>query len=187
MRTDDKSLTDSWIGRDCNKFVKEAHLHLGYLLHLAYLPEEAGPKARAVLDAAAEEVQQAPDADAGADDDDDDDEYDDEPTDAEVAAEEARHPKMMTAAGGWDAFLALDYEMRPFSDDSDAYRESRAVDYFNAEVRVKREALNEYAVGERSWLSHAGMCVMPRQMVANGDPFAKGCDAAEAFAQKCST
>ena len=48
-RMDEEQLCATWIGRDCSKFVEEAHIHLPHLLHLAYAPEEAGPKALAVV------------------------------------------------------------------------------------------------------------------------------------------
>ena len=49
VRRDDKPFTDSWIGRDCDKFMRDADLLLPHLLHLAYAPQDAGPKALAVV------------------------------------------------------------------------------------------------------------------------------------------
>ena len=48
-RKDDEQMCATWIGRDCTKFIDEAHLLLPHLLHLAYAPAEAGPKALAIV------------------------------------------------------------------------------------------------------------------------------------------
>ena len=46
----------SWIGRDQDKFITEADLHLPHLLMMAYAPESAGAAARAVVAAAAQKT-----------------------------------------------------------------------------------------------------------------------------------
>ena len=46
----------SWIGRDQDKFITEADLHLPHLLMMAYAPESAGAAARAVVEAAAQKT-----------------------------------------------------------------------------------------------------------------------------------
>ena len=60
------------------------------------------------------------------------------PTPAQIAREEAEVPAMITAAMTVDAFQVLLYEGRPFEEDTDAYRRQRAVDYFRAEVTLRR-------------------------------------------------
>ena len=111
-----------------------------HLLHLVYAPEEAGPKARAVIAQAKEQW----DGGGGADDEDDDDgDYDEiNPSPGEVAAAQKDEPKLMQAAEAWDHFDALMYAGRPWDeDDTDAYRKTRAVEYFNAGCHIRKVAI----------------------------------------------
>ena len=59
-----------------------------------------------------------------------------EPTDEELQAEEDAEPTMMRDAGYWDAFLKLvDILQEPWAEpeqDTQAFREARAVKVFNA-------------------------------------------------------
>ena len=61
-----------------------------------------------------------------------------QPTDEEMQAEEEAEPTMMHDAEVWDDFLALiDIIQEPWAapeDDTDAYREARAVRVFNQGV-----------------------------------------------------
>ena len=98
----------SWIGRDCDKFVGEADLHLPHLLHLAFAPESAGPKARAILDEAAKIVKRKESSGEGSsvegssgnaeDDDDDDWDQEFEPTPKEAQAQEEEPLTIVEAA-----------------------------------------------------------------------------------------
>ena len=59
-----------------------------------------------------------------------------EPTEEELQAEEGEEPTMMRDAGYWDAFLKLvDILQEPWAEpaqDTQAFRETRAVKVFNA-------------------------------------------------------
>ena len=84
--------------------------------------------------------------------------------DAEVEAEENAEPEMMTMAGYWDNFLALEAESKePWAtpaDDTDEYREGRAVKFFNLSSKVANDlfALNPEIAGCGCFMSYALSC-----------------------------
>lgn len=89
-------------------------------------------------------------------------------------------PRMLRDARSWDKFRTLCYAMRPFEADDSEYRKVRAVEAFNAAADVMEEykRLNPQAV---SACPHVALCVVPRQMVAHGDPGRRGTDQSESY------
>ena len=182
-RKEGEDPVSSWAGPDCRRLMENAATILPHLLHLAHAPASAGPAARAALEGAKAAIAEPTAADV--EDDEDDADYDYIPTPAEVQAEKDATPMLIVCAKAWDRYFELvDYESRVFEEDSDKYREQRMVSYFNAEVATKRDLIL-LGVGDKSFGSHIGMCVVPRQILTDGDPGRRGCNVNEAFGAKC--
>ena len=109
-----------WIGREVKKFLAEAHLHLPFLLRVAFAPAELVPEVVAGVVVGAQGLEMDSDSDDSAGSDQEDSEAE------QVGGLEA-------AAQYWDNFLALVAALqRPWdADDTDEYREERAVEAFN--------------------------------------------------------
>ena len=90
----------------------------------------------------------------------------------------------MLQAGRWDHFLALCREARrewaPPDEDTDEYREDRAVKLFNVSMHVANDiyALNPDLAG---WVLHVLCFIVARQYPALGDPQHRNCEACESF------
>lgn len=70
-------------------------------------------------------------------------------------------------AQSWDALMQLVYALRPFDhDDSQAYREARAVETFNAAADVMKEYKRLHP-NAQSACPHVALCVLPRQQVSS--------------------
>ena len=114
----------SWIGREVKRFLAEAHIHLPFLLQLASAPID-------VVDCVAEDEGAGLEYES-------DDEY--APTSDEVAEEEKAEPLMIEHAQAWDNFLEwVRLIQTPWASDSDEYRKSRAVSWFNCARRCSRD------------------------------------------------
>lgn len=88
--------------------------------------------------------------------------------------------RMMRDARAWDHFRQLCFAMRAFEKDDIEYRRQRAVEAFNAAALT----MGEYKRLHPDALSacpHVALCVVPRQMVAHGDPGRRGTDHSEAY------
>lgn len=68
-------------------------------------------------------------------------------------------------AQSWDAFLRYVHELRPFEDDSEAYKEKRAVAAFNAAGPMLREYKRLHP-NAQSACCHVALCIVPRQVRA---------------------
>ena len=116
--------------------------------------------------------------------DDDDDEVDDDflPTDEEVEAEKSLLPEMMQHAEDWDGFRTLAIvAMRPFDPargDSSAYRDERAVEYFEAAVAVAR-AMKRHNPESTSAIPSVMVEVVPRMIKLYGCQLKLGSDVSE--------
>ena len=140
-------------------------------------------------------------------------EYDDEyePTEEELAEEEAEEPLMMRNAEVWDNFLEYIHlaqeQWAPEDEDTDLYRMQRAVEFFNlgahgratspscplpapmltsvcaAATTGNKVANDIYALKPTllSWVPHVMCFVVPRQILELGDPSRRSCDACESF------
>lgn len=168
--SDDEDPTKHWIGREVKRFFAEAHIHVPFLLQLAAAPADCVPEMAAFAGVDGAQAMER------------DDEY--EPTDEEVAAEEAAEPLMMANAARWDRFLALvrstAAEWPQGAADTDEYRKGRAVEWFNL---INPVALDVFALKPtmESWVFHIGCFIVPRQMVLLGDPSRRSCDSCESF------
>lgn len=111
-----------------------------------------------------------------------DDEY--APTAEQIEQEEREEPLMIANAGRWDRFLALiHYNQRPWlqgAADTDQYRQNRALRFFQLAVPVVRDLL-ELKPSMLTWVPHILLYIVPRQMVALGDPVRRSCDSCESF------
>ena len=159
-----------WIGREVKRFLTEAHLHLPFLLQLAAAPLDLVPDTvqQFTNDDGLEEMQIDKD-DAFA------------PTDAEIESEEKDEPVMMQHAEMWDNFLEWVRAVQaPWEDDSDEYRDRRAVEYFNHSMRCSRD-LKKLKPTLQSWVPHISCFVVPRQIRTLGDPASRAADACESY------
>lgn len=161
-------------GRDAKVVMSKAVEHISTLLEFAHSEPaaiaaevQAGAGA-AVNDIADDEFTWAGDSgdeeeNCGAEDDDGDSES-----------------RMLKDAKTWDHFNTLCYAMRPFERDDLGYRQERAVEAFNAAALVMAEykRLNPQAM---SACPHVALVVVPRQMVAHGDPGRRGTDHSESY------
>ena len=132
-----------WIGREVKRFLKEAHIHLPFLLRVANAPPDLiGGMVDAPTDGECLFICSAHDASLtpapfasgdGAFELEEDDELN--VTEEELAAEEEEVPQMMAHAQMWDNFKAfVDAAEEPWAkpeDDTDDYRKMRAVRNFN--------------------------------------------------------
>jgi hypothetical protein len=113
-------------------------------------------------------------------------EYDPEyAPDAEtLAAEEREESLMCSNATVWDHFLALVRAIQsPWAegaDDTDTYRQMRALQAFNLAIPVVNDLLR-LSPTMRTWVPHILLFIVPRQMLSLGDPSRRSCDACESF------
>ena len=157
-----------WIGREVKRFLHEADRHLPFMIQLASGPIDVCAETAAVSNAADEEAMDISD-----------DEF--EPTDEEVAAEAAEAPLVATTADRWDRFLNWTRSIEvPWGDDTDQYRQQRALEYCNHARAVSRDL---YALKPtmESWVPHIACNIAPRQIVDLGDPSRRSADACESF------
>ena len=165
----DEDPVKRWIGREVKRFCDEAHLHLPFLLRLANAP----------IDMVPDSVQEFVNDNGDEEMDVSDDEY--EPTPEELEAEAQEEPCMMRDADRWDRFFTFNTDaQKSYTSDTDAYREARAVDYFNNSMACSRDILELKPTSE-SWVFHVSTFIVPRQIVALGEPAKRGCDAGESF------
>ena len=47
-----------------------------------------------------------------------------------------------------------------------------------------KRSLAKFGIAEASWVAHVGMCISPRQILADGDLARRSCEAAEAYGAK---
>ena len=166
--SEDEDPVKRWIGREVRRFLTEAHKHLPFLLRLANAPMEVIPES-------VQHGEQGPESMNF-----DDDEF--APTKEEIAAEEREEPEMMRHADMWDNYLEWVRAIQAPWDESDStpYREKRAVEYFNHSMRSSRD-LHELKPTMQSWVPHVSCFIVPRQIVALGDPESRACDANESY------
>ena len=168
--SDDEDPVKHWIGREVKRFIKEAHLHLPFLLQLAAAPADCVPEMAAMANTDGEQEM----------------EYDDEytPSPEDIAQEEQEEPLMMRNADRWDRFICLVRLLqRPWPQgaaDTDFLRKERAVEVFNLSARVANDLL-ALKPTMQTWVPHILVFVVPRQMVLLGDPTRRSCDACESF------
>ena len=159
-----------WIGREVKRFCNEAHIHLPFLLRVA----QSAPDMDGV---------DMPTNDAGELELEEDDELFIDDDDREQAAEEVTN-ELELHASYWDHFLALvRWTQEPWADeddDTDEYREGRAVEAFNLGNAVACDivALNPDIQG---WVLHVMCFIVPRQIVPLGNPSRRSCDACESL------
>ena len=91
---------------------------------------------------------------------------------------------MMANATRWDHFLALvAASQAPWPQgeaDTTEYRKGRALEFFNLALPVCVD-LRQLKPTGITWVPHITLFVVPRQMVALGDPVRRSCDACESF------
>ena len=106
------------------------------------------------------------------------------PTAEEIEDEEAEEPLMMSNADKWDRFL--DYVRQTSAPwpqgeaDTDDYRKGRALEAFSLGAAVANDLL-KLKPTMLTWVPHVMVFIVPRQMVALGDPSRRSCDACESF------
>ena len=166
----DEDPTAHWIGREVKKFLDEAGKHVPFLLQVAASPADVCEEMAEFANTDGEQMME------------EDDEY--APTEEELAQEEKEEPVMMKNADRWDRFLALVAAIHvPWPQgeaDTNEYREGRAVEAFNLAAKVAND-LKELKPTLMSWVPHIAVFIVPRQMVALGDPARRSCDACESF------
>ena len=157
-----------WIGREVKRFLHEADLHLPFLLRLAAGQIDVCAETLAATNERGEEEMDVSDDDF-------------EPTEEEVAEEAARTPLLAQNALRWDQFLEWVRDIQAaWLSDTDAYRKLRAVLYCNGARAVAR-ALHELKPTLASWVPHIACNIVPRQIVALGDPGRRSADACESM------
>ena len=100
----------------------------------------------------------------------------------EVAATAAQPSLLRANASRWDNFLqwVRDIETPWDTEDTDAYRESRALQYCNGTCAVSRDLL-QLKPTMQSWVPHIACFIVPRQIIALGDPSRRAADACESY------
>ena len=87
----------------------------------------------------------------------------------------------MQHADMWDNFLEWVAAVQaPWTDDSDEYRDKRAVEYFNHSMRCSRD-LKKLKPTLQTWVPHISCFIVPRQIRAMGDPASRAADACESY------
>ena len=170
--TADESPVMRWIGREVKRFCKEAHLHLPFLLRVAQSPPDMD--GMDVDTNAAGEMELEEDDELFLDEDD------------KQQAEEEAEDELSLHASYWDNFLALvESTQREWADgdeagDTDEYRKTRAVEAFNLGNTIASDlyALHPELAG---WVFHVLCFIVPRQILALGNPARRSCDACESF------
>ena len=157
-----------WIGREVKRFLQEAHMHLPFMLRIANAPID-------VLEGDAAELDGADGAGY-----DEDDEY--APTDEELAAEADEEPQMVKHAQVWDHFLNWVREIQSPWDaaDTDTYRQTRAVRWFNLSRQCSRDLRALKPTG-MTWVPHIACNIVTRQILSMGDPSRRSADSCESF------
>ena len=166
----DEDPVKHWIGREVKRFLSEAHVHVPFLLQLAAAPIELIPDSvqQFMNDANEEEMDLDDDAFA--------------PTDAEIEREQNEEPTMMQHADMRDNYIAwVRAVQEPWDpDDTDEYRDKRALEYFNHSMQCSRDLL-KLKKTLMSWVPHISCFVVPRQIRWLGDPASRAADACESF------
>ena len=104
-----------------------------------------------------------------------------EPTEDEVAAEAARPPLVTLNAERWDRFLEWVRGIEvPWEEDTDEYRQMRALQYCNGARACSRDLL-DLKPTMASWVPHIACYIVPRQIVELGDPSRRAADACESY------
>ena len=162
----DDDPTKSWIGREVKKFLAESHVHLPFLLCVASAPID-------VLEGDPAEKDGSGIAYAA------DDPY--APSPEDLAAEAALEPLMVQSAEYWDNFLEWVRDIQTtWTSDTDEYRETRAVSWFNHSRQCGRD-IHALKPTMKSWVPHVACYVVTRQIVAMGDPGRRSADSCESF------
>ena len=156
-----------WIGREVKRFLHEADQHIPFLLNLS-----------------SRRIDVSDDSVLNSDDEDEEmdvsgDEF--EPTEDEVAAEAARPPLVTLNAERWDRFLEWVRGIEvPWEEDTDEYRQMRALQYCNGARACSRDLL-DLKPTMASWVPHIACYIVPRQIVELGDPSRRAADACESY------
>eukprot|EP00965_Chrysotila_dentata_P006173 201596-Pleurochrysis_carterae.AAC.1 len=181
---DDENPVRRLIGREVKRFLREADIHLPFLLRIAAVPDEVlGDLVQNTRTSAAEiEFDEDEELAVTAD---------------ELAQESSELPQMMEHAGMWDNFLACaEAAERPWASpdfDDDDYRKTRAVEFFNfgehaptvarayARTGVLSSDIYKLNTELAEWVLHVLCFIVPRQVLNLGDPSRRRCDACESF------
>ena len=163
-----------WIGREVKRFLHEADQHLPFLLGLASSSIDVCEESEQCLNTAGEEEMDVSD----------DDDFN--PTADEVAAEQQLESLQKLNATRWDRFLRWTAAIEtPWEEsDSTSYREKRALEYCN-HARGRARDLLELKPTMASWVPHIACNIVPRQIVALGDPSRRAADACESIGACC--
>ena len=168
--SDEEDPVKRWIGREVKRFLEEAHVHLPFLLRLAAAPADVVEEIGECVNADGEQTM------------DSDSEY--EPDEETLAAEESEESLMCSNAGVWDHFLtyvrAIQTQWAEGEEDTDSYRQMRALEAFNLAIPVVN-ALLQLSPTMKTWVPHILLFIVPRQMAEIGDPSRRSCDACESF------
>ena len=158
-----------WIGREVKRFLHEADCLLPFLLNLSSGQIDVGEDTAAATNEDGEEEMDV----SG-------DEF--EPTAEEIATEAARPKQIVLNADRWDRFLSWvrDIEVPWEASDTDEYRRMRALQYCNGARAVSRD-LYDLKPTMESWVPHVACNIVPRQIVALGDPSKRAADACESY------
>ena len=158
----------TWIGREVKKFLAEAHVHLPFLLRVAASP----------IDVDADST--PAEAEGAGMTFDDNDPY--KPDDEDIQAEEDADTLLERNAGIWDNFLDWVRDIQSEWDpaDTDAYREKRAVSWFNHARRCSRD-LYQLKPTMQTWVPHIACNIVTRQIILMGDPSRRSADSCESF------
>ena len=169
---DEESPVQRWIGREVKRFLEQAHEHIPFLLRVVQAPAEALSHLTAEVNGAGEVVMES----------ESDDEW--EPTADETDAESSVMPDLEEHAGYWDHFLELVRECHgpsaTWTDDSDEYRELRAINAFNLGILVSNDLITLSPL-MMSWVPHILVFIVPRQILELGEPARRSCDSCESF------
>ena len=88
---------------------------------------------------------------------------------------------MIEHAQAWDNFLEwVRLIQTPWASDSDEYRKSRAVSWFNCARRCSRD-LYTLKPTMLTWVPHIASYIVPRQIVLMGNPSSRSADSCESF------
>ena len=158
-------------GRDAKAIISKAVKHISAMLEFAHAkPADA----RAAVDAPPPPARRG-----GADEDVDLSEEEGE-EEAEEDDEDAED-RMLRYARHFDKFTYAGHTLRAWEQaDTSEYRETRAVDTFNAAGELM-EAYKDIDEDSTSAVPHVLLVIVPRQMVRHGDPTSRGADHSEAY------
>jgi len=178
---DEENPVMRWIGREVKRFLAEAQIHVPFLLRVAAAPADMTPDMASMTNQQGElELEEDDELNMGHC----------TRTAEELNQEEHDQPTMMLHAGMWDHFLDMNAEAKrpwaPPSEDTDDYREERAVAFFNLAGPVANDlyALNPDLSG---WVAHVLCFIVARQYKALGNPQKRTCEACESFGSSAKT